>query len=152
LGEKHWQVAQVLLLLGQLYRHDGNLPKGLGLARQAYDVFAAGEGPDHPYTAHALLEIGRNYLDQNRFAEAEPILRRCLKIRQEKLEARHPDLAKAQISLARSLIGQNRYGEATALLREAQITFLAVYGPGHDSTRTAVTLLAETESRRGKRN
>jgi serine/threonine protein kinase len=147
LGEKHWQVAQILLLLGQLYRYDGNLPKGLELARQAHDIFAAGEGPGHPYTAHALLEIGRNYLDQGRFVEAEPILRRCLEIRQKKLDARHPDLAKAQVSVARSLIGQNRYGEATVLLQEARTTFLAVYGPEHSSTRTAVTLLAETESR-----
>jgi eukaryotic-like serine/threonine-protein kinase len=148
LGEKHWQVAQVLLLLAELNRHDKKYPKALGLARQAYDVFVAGEGPDHPYTTHALREIGLSYLDQGRFAEAEPFLRRCLQIRQKKLEPRHYDLAKAQVSLARCLIGQGRDDEAAVLLRTARTTYVAVFGPGHEIVRLPDTLLAEIESRR----
>jgi serine/threonine-protein kinase len=149
MGEQHWQVAQVLLLLAQIYRHEEkDLPKALRLARQSYDVFAAGEGPEHPYTAHALLEIGRNQLEQNRFAEAETTLRRCLEIRRKKLEAGHPDMAKVQLSLAKSLNGQGRYPEAAELARAASITFLALFGPDHPSTRQSEALVAEIESRR----
>jgi len=148
LGEKHWQVAQVLLLLAQSHRSAKRFSKALELARQAYDVFVAGEGPDHPYAAHALLEIGKDYLEQKRFTEAEAPLRRCLEIRQKKLEAKHPDLAKAQVALARSLNGQGRYDEAAVLLRTARATFLALFGPNHDSTKLADTLLAEVESHR----
>ncbi|HSS49308.1 MAG TPA: tetratricopeptide repeat protein, partial [Thermoanaerobaculia bacterium] len=147
-GEKHWQVAQVLLLLAELNRHDKNYSKALGLAHQSYDVFVAGEGPDHPYTAHALREIGLGYLDQGRAAEAEPFLRRCLEIRQKKLEPRHPDLAKAQVSLARCLIAQGRDDEAAVLLQAARTTFIAVYGPGHEIVQLPDTLLAGIESRR----
>jgi len=153
LGENHWQVAQVLLLLAQIYRNDKDLldlPKGLGLAIQARDVFAAGEGPDHPYTAHALLEIGKNYLEQKRFAEAEPVLRRCLEIRRKKLEAGHPDLAKAQVSLAKCLIKRGGYDEAAALLRAARPTFIALYGSNLEAARQPDTLLAEIETLRGK--
>jgi len=148
LGEKHWKVAQVLLLLAELNRRDKKYPEALGFARQAYDVFVAGEGPDHPHAAYALREIGLGYVDQGRFAEAEPFLRRCLELRQKKLEPHHPDLAKAQFSLARCLIAQGRDAEAEVLLRAARTTNLAVYGPGHESVRSADTLLAGIESRR----
>lgn len=151
LGEKDWQVGQVLLLLAQLYRYDQKLPKALGLALEAHAILEAGEGPDHPYVAHALREIGRNYLTQGRFADAEPYLRRCLEIRSKKLEARHPDLAKAQISLARCLIGQGRYDEAAPLLREARTTLITVYGRDHEIVRAPDELLAEIERARARR-
>ncbi len=122
-----------------------NSPRGSELARQSYDVFAAGEGPDHPYTAHALLEIGRNYLEQDRVAEAEPVLRRCLEIRRKKLESPHPDLARAQVSLGRCLIRQNRHQEAAVLLREAETMFVTLYGPDNELTQTTRTVLAEAE-------
>ncbi|HXU33110.1 MAG TPA: serine/threonine-protein kinase [Thermoanaerobaculia bacterium] len=151
LGEKDWQVGQVLLLLAQLYRYDKKFPKALGLALEAHAILETGEGPDHPYVAHALREIGRIYLAQGRLADAEPYLRRCLEIRSKKLEARHPDLAKAQISLARCLIGLGRYDEAAPLLREARTTLITVYGADHEVVRAPEELLAEIERARAKR-
>lgn len=151
LGEKDWQTGQVLLLLAQLYRNDRQLPKALGLALEARQILEAGEGPDHPYVAHALREIGRNYLAQKRFAEAEPYLRRCLEIRRRKLEAHHPDLAKAQISLARCLIGQGHYDESVPLLRDARTTLVAVYGRDSDLIRVPDEMLAEVERARARR-
>ncbi len=150
LGEKDWQTGQVLLLLAQAYRNDGQFLKALGLALEAHAILEAGEGPDHPYVAHALREIGRNYLLQDRFTEAEPYLRRSLEIRRQKLAARHPDLAKAEVSLARCLIGQGRPEEAVALLRDARTTFIAVYGQDHELSQVPGDLLAEIERARAK--
>ncbi|HEV7670140.1 MAG TPA: serine/threonine-protein kinase [Thermoanaerobaculia bacterium] len=151
LGPAHWEVGQLLLLLAEIYRHDEQLPKALGLAREAHEIMVAAEGPDHPYVAHALGEIGRNYLARDRFAEAEPYLRRCLEIRRRKLASPHPDRAKAQIWLASSLIGQRRFDEAAALLHDARAALLAVYGGDLAKVRTTDEMLADIERARTRR-
>lgn len=96
--------------------------------------------------------IGEVDLGLGRYDAAEPLLKRSLALRRRsfKLEARHPDLAKAQVALARSLLGQGRNDEAAGLLRTAHATFLALYGPDHDSTRQADALLNEVEKRPSK--
>jgi serine/threonine-protein kinase len=148
LGEGDPLVAQNLLLLAELYRNDKRLSKALDLARQALGILEKAEGPDHPHVAFALREIGRNYDQQGRFLEAEPYLRRSLEIRLAKLEPQHPDVAKAQVSLARILIHLGRYDEAEGLLHKAQVTFVAVYGPGHAMAQMPLRDLAEIARRR----
>jgi tetratricopeptide (TPR) repeat protein len=150
IGEGDPTIGQILLLLAELYRYQEDYPRALSYARQAYEAIARTRGKNHPHLAYVLRETGRIYSQQRRFREAEPYLRSSLDLRLRVLDARHPDLAKSQVSLARCLIGLGRDSEAVPLLREAQVTFVQVYGADADISQVPGQLLAEIAARRAR--
>lgn len=116
---EHFRTANVLGMLGQLYRRMGRFDEAEPLLLRALAIRETMAGVNHPGIAIPLSMLGSLYLDTGRIDEAIGVLERSLEIRSAHFEAPHSSINRARNNLAMAYLGAGRNSEASDLLRTA---------------------------------
>jgi serine/threonine protein kinase/tetratricopeptide (TPR) repeat protein len=130
--------ADILAVLGRLYRQFGQYDKAQRLLEQA---IASGEqafGPEHLRLAQALNELGAVLTERGEYAAAERSLQRALDMRRDLLGPEHADVAVTMVELARFYQDRGLNAQAEPLEREALAIRQRTLGADH--RETAVSL------------
>jgi serine/threonine-protein kinase len=123
--------AEMMLLLGRLYRELGVYDRARPLVERSLDVRRATFGGEDARTAAAMAELGRLWLDIGRPEQAEQVQRDTLALRRRLLGSNHPDVGKTLRDLAGVLNSRGKYEEAERLQREALAIDEREFGPEH---------------------
>jgi serine/threonine-protein kinase len=123
--------AEMMLLLGRIYRELGVYDRARPLIERALDVRRARFGAEDPQTAAAMAELGRLWLDMGLPEKAEQLQRDTLALRRRLLGPNDPDVGKTLRDLATVLNSRGKYEEAETLQREALAINQREFGPEH---------------------
>jgi serine/threonine-protein kinase len=130
--------AEILTVLGRLYRRFGVYDRAQALLEQA---LASGErvyGPAHLSLAQTLNDIGALLTEKGDYVNASRSLERALAMRQELLGTEHADVAVTMVELGRLYQDRGLNDQAEPLQREALGIRQRVLGP--EDRETAVSL------------
>lgn len=149
LGPEHFQVAEPLSELAELYRRQHHDAEAEALLQRVLNIQEQQLGPHHPKVAVTLnnlailfmqralrireRQLGQHHLNiaallfnlgilysvQGNYAEAEPLLQRALHLWEKQLGPQHPLLAYKLKSLAALYLKQDKYAEAELLYQRA---------------------------------
>jgi serine/threonine-protein kinase len=141
-GERHPNVADVLINLGAIQNMLGHYPEAETLYRDALAIMEPYYGPDHPQTASNLKMLGQTLVYQERYDEARPVLTRVLEIRERLLGPDHPNVATTLSDLGSVALHTNDLEMAERhFLRMAEI-YRKALGDRHDFVAVALSNLA----------
>jgi tetratricopeptide (TPR) repeat protein len=130
--------AEILTVMGVLYRRFGAYDKARLLLEQA---LASGEtvfGTEHVRVAQALNDLGALLTEMGDYATAERYLERALNMRR-RLLGPHADLAVTVVELGRVYQDQGFNDRAEPLQREGLAIRLQVLGPEHGQTAVSLS-------------
>ena len=119
-GRDDPRLAASLLLLGRVYRAQGNYAEAEPLLHRALAIQEKALGPEHPDVATSLHHLALLYRDQGAYAGAEPLYKRALAITERALGPDHPKLATTLESYAGLLRKMGREDEAKKMEARAQ--------------------------------
>jgi eukaryotic-like serine/threonine-protein kinase len=123
--------AEMMLLLGRIYRELGVYDRARPLLERALDLRRTRFGGDDAQAASTMSELGRLWLDMGRPEDAERLQRETLALRRRLLGPNHPDVGKTLRDLATVLNSRGKYDEAETLQREALALNEREFGPEH---------------------
>jgi serine/threonine protein kinase/tetratricopeptide (TPR) repeat protein len=130
--------AEILQVLGRIYRQYGDYDKAAPLLEQALASARAVYGPEHVRVANALSEIGVVLTQTGDYAAAADRLQRALDMRIRLFGTDHADVAVTMVELARIYQDRGLGDRAEPLQREALAIRERVLGP--EDRETAVSL------------
>ncbi len=131
-------VAHILNLQAELYRHQSKYTQALPLYKRALTIREQLLDPMHPDVATSLNNLARPYHHQAKYQEAEQLYLRALKIREQALEAKHADLAHSLNDLAVLYRTLGKYEQAKELCQRALDIRERVLGPDHPDTANSL--------------
>jgi eukaryotic-like serine/threonine-protein kinase len=111
--------AEMLGVLGAIYRDLGSYARAEPLLREAAELLRAARGARHRETAAAQHELAHVLALMDRRAEAESLYREALGVRRSLLGAGHPEVARSLGGLAAVLGRSGDHEQAERLHREA---------------------------------
>jgi serine/threonine protein kinase len=124
--------AEMMLLLGRIYRELGVYERARPLLQRSLEVRRATSGREDAQTAATMSELGRLWLDMGRPQDAEQLQRETLALRRRLLGPNHPDVGKTLRDLATVLNNRGKYEEAETLQREGLAISQRQFGPEHE--------------------
>lgn len=130
--------AEILTVLGRIYRRYGVFDKAQGLLTQALISGQQVFGPEHLRVAQTLNDLGALQAEMGDYATAQHNLERALAMRRRLLGAGHPQVAVTTVELGRVYQDQGLNDRAEPLQREALEIRRSSLGP--DDRETAVSL------------
>ena len=136
--------AQMIIVMGGVYRNLGFYSRAHSLLARAVDIRRRVLGPEHPSTLSAMSDLASTLNDEFRFSEAEKLLRETLTIQQRVLRPEHPNTLFTMSRLADTLSGEGRYGEAEKLQRETLDIQRRLLGQDDPTTVLMMSNLANT--------
>jgi serine/threonine protein kinase len=136
--------AQMMFVMGDVYRSLGLYPRAQALLSRAADAQRRVLGSGDPQTLTTQDVLAWTLNEQGHSSEAEKIERETLALRQRVLGAEHRDTIRSMMHLASILGDESKYGEAEELGRKAVQIFRRVRGPEHPDTLMAMNNLAST--------
>ena len=142
--------AQMIIVMGGVYRNLGFYSRAHSLLARAVDIRRRVLGPEHPSTLSAMSDLASTLNDEFRFSEAEKLLRETLTIQQRVLRPEHPNTLFTMSRLADTLSGEGRYGEAEKLQRETLDIQRRLLGQDHPTTVVTMSNLANTLTNEGR--
>jgi serine/threonine protein kinase/Flp pilus assembly protein TadD len=134
--------AQMLDVVGRVYRELGAYDRALPVLEQALALRRAAFGERHPATAESLHHLGEALYAQGRYDAAEPLYRRALAVQRALLGEPHPDLARTLASLGHLLQDRGDYAGAERATREALAMRRAFFGAEHPDVAESLSSLA----------
>ncbi|HTC42085.1 MAG TPA: serine/threonine-protein kinase, partial [Candidatus Acidoferrales bacterium] len=134
--------AQMMYVMGNVYRGLGLYSRAQPLLQQAMQIQQRVLGPNHPDTLRSAHDLANALDDQGHFAEAEKLDRQTLAARLRVLGPENPDTLASQSGLGGVLTNEGYYPEAEKLLRETLDTRRRVLGPEHIDTLASMDRLA----------
>ena len=134
--------ADVLAVLGRIYRKIGVFDKAQRLLEQSLVSGRAVYGPEHVRVAQTLNDLGALLTDKGDYAAAGRTLEDALRMRRKLLGAEHADVAVTLVELGRVYQDQGFNDRADPLLREALAIRTKVLGPDHPETAVSVNAMA----------
>jgi serine/threonine protein kinase/tetratricopeptide (TPR) repeat protein len=138
LVEQPAAAAEILVVLGRLYRQFGVYDKAQRLLEQALISSEKAFGPETLREAQVLTELGAVLTDLGDYAGAERSLQRALDIRRHLLGTDHADVAVTMVELGRFYQDRGQNDRAEPLKREALEIRRRVLG--EEDRETAVSL------------
>jgi serine/threonine protein kinase/tetratricopeptide (TPR) repeat protein len=111
--------AELLNLMGTLYRGIGNKSRAEEMHRSALALRRKLFGSEDPRVAESLNELGLELQAQNKLSEAESVIREALAIRQRRFGRMNGATATSLNDLGAVYRDERRLAEAEALAREA---------------------------------
>ena len=138
-GEPELQ-ADVLAVLGRIYRRIGVFDKAQRLLEQSLAGERKVYGPEHVRLAQTLNDLGTVLTDKGDYAGAAQTLEQALAMRRKLLGAAHTDVAVTLVELGRVYQDQGFNDRADPLLRESLAIRRKMLGP--EDRETAVSLNA----------
>jgi eukaryotic-like serine/threonine-protein kinase len=141
--------AEMLTVLGAIYRELAVLPLSDSLLRRAVALRERLYGPDDERVVASLNQLGGLLIVTGDYEAADTVLRRALTIRERAFGARDTLVAVSlnNLALARANLGDDE--EAERLYRRSLAIDRRVYGPGHLEVATALTNLGNALRRNG---
>jgi serine/threonine-protein kinase len=143
-GDRHPQVAEVLMNLGATEQERGNYKESERYFREALARTIAFHGENHVRTAGNLAYLGRSLLFQNRYAEAKVEFNRSLAIRERVFGPTHPNVANTLNELGSLAMKEERYDDAEAAFMRVRDIYRAAYPGRNYRTGVATANLADT--------
>ena len=123
--------ADMLLLVGRIYRELGVYDRAQPLLERAMALRSAGEGRNTPAAAEAMAELARLWQDKGRPEDAERLQRDVLAMRRNVRRADHGEVGKTLRDLATVLASRGKLDEAETFQREGLALDEARYGAEH---------------------
>jgi tetratricopeptide (TPR) repeat protein len=120
--------AQMMHIMGNVYRSLGLYAKADTLLREAVDVRRRVLGVDNVDTLRSMSTLGDVLNLESRYPEAEKLLRETVERRRPLLGAEHRDTLNSMSQLASLLNSQGRFSDAEKINREARETAKRVFG------------------------
>lgn len=149
-GERHPQVAAVLIDLGAIAFDTGRYAQAEPYFRQALERYEKWYGESHPETGSALTMLGRDLLYQKKNGEARRLLERALAIQEAALGGEHGRVASVLNDLGNLALGEKRYEEADAAYGRMEKIYRRTRGEGHYLVATALSNRATVRLERGE--
>ena len=135
-GHSSQEVAQTLLLLGDLYAQHDRTPELLEQAetcfREALAIFRKTLGEDHPETAYGMLRLGMLCLQRGNPKEALRCCEQAVAVFERKLGLAHYSTGQGMYCLAMVLSEQKQYTMAEQYFRKAKDVLVLAGGPETD--------------------
>jgi eukaryotic-like serine/threonine-protein kinase len=133
--------AQMMDVMGTVYKNLGLFPKAESLLRSAVDIRRRTLGSRNPDTLSSIVSLGDVLREESRFADSEKLLREGLDGRRAVLGPENRDTLTAESQLALVFNSEGRYADAEKLNREAIEMARRVAGPADSLTRNFVSNL-----------
>ncbi len=134
--------AEMLMVLGEVYRKLGMSDRALPLVRRSGTIRRALHGPDHIDVAASMNEESRLLYLAGEYEEAERVVREALATRQRRLGDVHADVATSLDNLGEIRRVRGDIAEAETLTRAALQMRLAVLDPGDQAIGWSLNNLA----------
>jgi eukaryotic-like serine/threonine-protein kinase len=141
--------AEILSVLGRLYRQFGLYDKAQGLLEQALASGEAAFGPEDLTLAQTLNELGAVQTERGDYAGAERSLERALEMRRHLLGPEHGDVAVTMVELARFYQNRGMLDRAEPLQREALAIRRRTLGDDHREVAVSLSDVASGLRLRG---
>ncbi len=141
-GDRHPNVADVLINLGMIRFQRGAYAEAEQLDREALAIFRDYYGDRHYQTASATKIVGQAVLYQDRLEEAAELLNRAYAIQQEVYGPDHPKLATTLNDLSTIAMRRGDYTVAEAGYQRMIEIYRATMGDRHYFVATAFSNLA----------
>ncbi len=110
--------AQMMYVMGDVYRSLGLYPSAQSLLQQACQIQRRVLGPEHSDTLRSVSNLAIVLEDQGHYPEAEKLGRETLAMRRRVLGPEHSDTLNSMSVLANVLSDEGHYAEAEILQRE----------------------------------
>ena len=134
--------AEILTVMGRIYRRLGVYDKAQHLLEQALASGRTAFGPEHVRVAQTLNDLGVLLMDKGDYATAERSLEQALGMRRKLLGMEHADVAVTLVELGRVYQDQGFNERAEPLQREALAIRRKVLGEEHRETAVSLSDLA----------
>jgi serine/threonine protein kinase len=134
--------AEILTVMGRVYRRLGVYDKAQLLLERALAVGRPVFGPEHKSLAQSLHDLGTVLADKGDYAAAGKSLEQALAMRRKLLGPEHADVAVTLTELSRVYQDQGFNRRSEPLQREALGIRRKVYGDEHRETAVSVSGLA----------
>ena len=149
-GRQSRLYPEILCILGDVYRLEGNSTRAVPLLRQAI-ALAALRSSEQELPA-AVISLAYVDLTEGRLLSATKGFQRGIIMIQRLWGAGGPEVASAQIGLAAAMLELRRVEEASALLDSAQPFIESVFPDDHVFQATGLVLRAALAAARGDRD
>ena len=149
-GDRHPQVGDDLINLGEIQFEQGDYPEAERHFREALAIFRSWYGDDHVETASAISKVGRTLVSQNRFAEGREMVDEALAIYQRVYGPNHPRVATALNELGRIAQREGRLKDAEAAFLRATEMYRTIYRDRHYMIGIALSNLAGVYQDQGR--
>ena len=141
--------AEILTILGRLYRRFGAFDKAQHLLEQALESGRKVFGPEHVRVAQTLNDLGALLIERADYANAERRLEQALAMRRKLLGSEHADVAVTLVELGRIYQDLGFTERAEPLLREALAIRRKALGDDHRETAVSLSAVASVLRLRG---
>ena len=141
--------AEILTILGRLYRRFGVYDKAQRLLEQALESGRNVFGPEHVRVAQTLNDLGAMLIEKADYANAERHLAQALVMRRKLLGSEHADVAVTLVELGRVYEDLGSNERAEPLLREALAIRQKALGDDHRETAVSLSAVASVLRLRG---
>ena len=134
--------AEILTVIGRIYRRMGLYDKAQPLLEQALASGSAAFGAEHVQIAQTLHDLGTLQADKGNYAGAGYSLEQSLAMRRRLLGPQHPDVAVTLSELGRVYQDEGLNARAEPLQREALRIRREALGPADRETAVSLSDLA----------
>jgi serine/threonine protein kinase/tetratricopeptide (TPR) repeat protein len=134
--------AEILTVLGRVYRRLGVFDKAQILLEQALAVGRTAYGAEHVRLAQTLNDLGALLTDKGDYAAAARTLEQALTMRRTLLGPEHADVAVTLVELGRVYQDQGFNRRADPLLRESLAVRRKALGESHRETAVSLNAVA----------
>ena len=131
--------AEMLTVMGRIYRRLGVYDKARPLLEQALALGSPVFGPEHVRLAQSLNDLGVLLSEMGDYAAAGRSLEEALRMRRKLLGLEHADVAITLVELGRVYQDQGFNSRAEPLHREALAIRRKVWGNEHRETATSLS-------------
>jgi serine/threonine-protein kinase len=141
-GERHPDVADMLVNRGAVQLEQGDYRAAEDYYRQALAIARGWYGPEHPEIASIETMVARSLVFQERLDEAAGLLHSALAIRERAYGPMHPEVASTVNELGTIALQRDQYDSAAAAYRRMLDIYRAAYGGKHQRIGIATANLA----------
>ena len=141
-GDRHPNVADVLINLGTIQFQRGDYAAAERLDREALDIFRGYYGENHYQTVSAMKIVGQAVLYQDRLDEAAELLNRAYELQSGIYGPDHPKLATTLNDLSTIAMRRGDHATAEAGYRRMIEIYRGALGDRHYFVATAFSNLA----------
>ena len=134
--------AQMMNVMGNVYKNLGLYPRALALDQQSLEIRQRVLGPHSPDTIYSLNDVSAALWIGGRHADAEKLERDNLPDVRRFLGPEHPETLKMMSNLAISLDADGHYAEAEEMDRETLDIQRRIVGPDNPDTLNTMNNLA----------
>jgi eukaryotic-like serine/threonine-protein kinase len=142
--------AQMLAVMGRVYRELGLYSRAESLLERALEIRTRDLGSENPETLKYATDLAWTLMQEGQYADAEKIDRQALDTSRHALGPEHPITISLMIDLTYLRYEQGQYPEAEKIGQETVSASRRVLGPEDPNTLAAMGNLASVLSREGR--